>query len=101
MQPVDEETAARVIAALSRARVRCISPVLALDTAGVLMTDRMARCIRRDTLHNTAELLRTTRVTQLHRAGLIPKDPSPATLLRAVAGQVDTLSEKALTGEFR
>lgn len=101
MHPVDEATAARVILALQRARVRCISPVLALDQAGVLMTDNLARGIRRDTLINTAEAVRNTRVLALHREGLIPRDPTPAVLMKAVADRLEYLAAQAEKGEFR
>ena len=101
MQPVDEATAALVIAALQRARARCISPVLALDQAGLLMTESLARGIRRDTLINTAEAVRNTRVRALREEGLIPRDPTPAVLLKVVADRLEFLAVQAERGDFR
>ena len=101
MRPVDDETAALVIKQLQWARTRCISPVLALHQSGLLVTDEMACGIRHDVLVNTAEAVRNTRVNALHAARLIPKDPTPATMIKAIADRLDFLAQQAKTGGFR
>ena len=101
MRPVDDETAALVIKTLQVARTRCISPVLALHQSGLLVTDELACGIRHDTLANAAEAVRNTRINALHAAKLIPKDPTPATMIRVIADRIDFLAEQAKTGGFR
>jgi len=99
--PVDTPTADRVVQALRDARLRCQSPVHALNQAGVLMTDHLAQNIRADVLENTAELIRHTRIKNLYAAGLIPKDPTPAVMVKVIADLVADLALKARKGEYR
>lgn len=101
MRPVDEVTAAEAIKTLQWARTRCISPVLALHQSGLLVTDELACNIRHDVLANTAEAVRRTRINALHQAKLIPKDPTPATMIKVIADRLDYLAERAKMGEFR
>lgn len=101
MRPVDEETAALVVKQLQWARTRCISPVLALHHAGLLVTDELACNIRHDVLTNAAEAVRSTRINALHAARLIPKDPTPATMIKVIADRLDFLAQQAKTGGFR
>lgn len=98
---VDEETAARTIVALQQARTRCVSPVVALDQAGLLVTDDLACQIRHDVLVNTSAAVRNTRVKSLIEARLMPKDPTPAVVVKAVADRLEYLADLAKKGEFR
>lgn len=99
--PVDQTTAALVIGALTTARTRCMSPVAALNQAGLLLTDRQAGLIRHDTLMNAAEAVRNTRIKALQEAGLLAKEPTPAVVAKAIAGRLEWLAEQAKRGEFR
>lgn len=99
--PVDQTTAALVIGALQNARTRCMSPVAALNQAGLLLTERQARLIRHDTLINAAEAVRNTRIKALQEAGLLSKEPTPAVVAKAIADRIDWLAEQAKRGEFR
>lgn len=101
MLPVDEATAVAVIKALQDARVRCVSPVVALDRAGLLVTDSLAAGIRHDVLINTSAAIRNTRVKSLIEARLIPKEPTPAVVIKAVADRLEHLADMAKRGEFR
>lgn len=99
--PVDETTAALVIGALQTARTRCISPVAALDRAGLLMTEHSACMVRHDVLINTAETVRNTRMRALHQARLMPRDATPAQVAKAIADRIEILAAQAKRGEYR
>ena len=101
LRPVDETTAALVIGCLQRARTRCESPVQALGRAGLLMTEHQAALIRRDVLATVAETIRNTRMKDLHAAGLMPRDATPAQVAKAIADRIEWLAEQAGKGEFR
>jgi uncharacterized protein with PIN domain len=98
---VDEDTAARTIRALADARTRCISPVVALNQAGLLLTDHLACHIRADVLTSAADTIRATRVRTLVEERLLPKDPTPAVVIKAVADRIEWLAGRAKEGGFR
>lgn len=101
VMPVDQPTADLVVKTLQQARVTCMSPVAALNMHGLLNTDRNARDIRHDTLMNLADQVRRTRVKDLMDAGLIPKEPTPAVVIKAIAGLIEMAAQRAAKGEFR
>lgn len=101
LKPLEPTTAALVIGCLQTARVRCMSPALALHQAGLLMTEDLANHLRRDTLLNAAEVIRKTRMKDLHAAKLIPRDPTPAALTKVLADRLDWLGAMAERGDFR
>lgn len=101
LKPLEVTTAALVVGCLQRARTRCISPALALHQAGLLMTDDLANHVRHDTLLNAAEVIRKTRIRDLHAAGLIPREPTPAVVVKAIADRLDWLAGMAEQGDFR
>lgn len=101
LQPLEQTTAALVISTLQGARQRCISPALALHQAGLLMTDDFANRIRHDVLISAAGGIYNTRITRLHERGLVARIPTPANLLKVIAGEVEQWAELARRGEFR
>lgn len=101
LKPLDEATADLVIASLRRARVTCQSPAHVLHRTGLLLTADLAAQIRSETLTSAAEAVRNTRMKNLIEAKLMPKDPSPLQVSKAIADRLDWLAELAGRGEFR
>jgi hypothetical protein len=101
LQPLETTTAGLVIATLQGARTRCISPALALHQAGLLMTEDLANRIRFEVLNSAAARIESTRIRNLHERKLIARDPTPANLVKVIAGEVEMWADLARKGEFR
>lgn len=101
LQPLETTTAGLVIATLQNARGRCISPALALHQAGLLMTDDLANRIRYEVLNTAATRIAGTRISHLHARGVVARTPTPGSLLRVMAEEVEAWADMARRGEFR
>lgn len=101
LQPLEQTTAALVISTLQGARQRCISPALALHQAGLLMTDDLANRIRFEVLNTAAAGIHSTRITELHRRGLVGRTPTAGSVLKVMAAEVEQWAALARRGEFR
>ena len=103
MKPLDEPTHKAAATALNRARVHGVAPITALHTAGLILSDDLARRIRADVLESVVTVLKSSRLQDLMPDGdHYKRNGAPPSAVRdAIVAQIEELADQARKGWFR
>lgn len=103
MIPLDEKTYRQAATVMNRARVHGVAPLVALHTAGLILSDDLARRIRQDVLHSVVEELRTARLRNImpDRDHYMRNGATPSQTRDAIVTWLEGLADQARRGEFR
>lgn len=101
--PLDEQTYRLAAQVMNRARVQGVAPVVALHSAGLILSEDIARRIREDVLVSVTEHLRAARLRHLmpDRDHYLRNGATPTQTRDAIVAWLEGLAVLARKGEFR